>query len=58
MIMIFLSISLIFVLYSVFLTKLQTSGILFSTAARAVLVAKLVIIGILSSISVSFATVF
>ena len=43
---IFFSISLIFVLYSVFSTKLLTLGILFSTAWRAVLVAKLVILGI------------
>ena len=32
-----------------FLTKLQTLGILFSTAVRAVVVANLVILGILSS---------
>ena len=34
------------VLQSVFLTKLLTLGILFSTAVRAVVVAKLVILGI------------
>ena len=38
------SISLIFVLYSVSLTKLLPLGILFSTAVRAVVVAKLVIL--------------
>ena len=43
----FFSVSLIFVLYSVFLTKLLTLGILFSAAVRAVVVAKLVILGIL-----------
>ena len=43
----FFSVSLIFVLYSVFLTKLLTLGNLFSTAVRAVVVAKLVILGIL-----------
>ena len=42
-IVILFSISLIFVLYSGFLTKLVTLGILFSTALRAVIVAKLVI---------------
>ena len=41
---IFFSISLIFVLYSFFLTKLLTIGILFSTAVRAVVVAKLVVL--------------
>ena len=46
---IFFSISLIFVLYSVFLPKLVTLGILFSTALRAVLVDKLVISDVLSS---------
>ena len=43
---IFFSISLIFVLYSVFLTKLLTLGISFSTALGAIVVAKLVILGI------------
>ena len=44
----FFSISLIFMLYSVFLTRLLTSGILFSTAVNAVVVvAKLVILGII-----------
>ena len=38
---------------SVFFTRLLTSGILFSTAINAELVAKPVILGILSSISVS-----
>ena len=42
----FFSVSLIFVLWSVFLTKLVTSGILFSTAVRAAVAAKLVILGI------------
>ena len=37
-------ISLIFVLYSVFLTELLTLRILFSTAVRAVVVAKLIIL--------------
>ena len=40
------SILLIFSIVSFFLTKLLTLGILFSTAVRAVLVAKLVILGI------------
>ena len=39
-------ISLMSVLQSVFVTKLLTLGILFSTAVRAVVVAKLVILGI------------
>ena len=38
-------------LWSVFLTKLLTLGILFSAAVRAVVVAKLVILGILPLIS-------
>ena len=42
----FFPISSIFVLWSVFLTKLPTLGILFSTAGRAVVVAKLVILNI------------
>ena len=42
-------------LQSVFLTELLTSGILFPTAVNAELVAKLVILGILVSISVSSA---
>ena len=42
----FFSVSLIFVLWSVFLTKLVISGILFSTAVRAAVTAKLVILGI------------
>ena len=42
----FFSISLIFVLYLVFLTKLLTLGILFSTAVRAVVVANLAMLGI------------
>ena len=37
-----------FVLQSVFFTKLLTLGILFSTAVRVVVVAKLVILAILS----------
>ena len=43
----FFSVSLIFVLQTVFLTKLLTLGILLSTAVRAVIVAKLVILRIL-----------
>ena len=43
---IFFSISLIFVLQSVFLTKLLTLSILFSTAVKAVVVAKIVTLGI------------
>ena len=43
---IFFLISLIFVLWSVFLTKLLTLWFLFSTALRAVVVTKLVILGI------------
>ena len=43
----FFSVSLIFVLQTVFLTKLLTLGILLSTAVRAVIVAKLVILHIL-----------
>ena len=46
-IIIVFSISLIFTLQTVFLTKLLTLGILFSTAVRAVSLAKLVILGIL-----------
>ena len=46
-VIILFSVSLIFVLQSVLLTKLLTSGILF---LRETLVAKLVILGILSSI--------
>ena len=38
------SISLIFVLYSAFLTRLLTLDIIFSTAVRAVIIAKLVIL--------------
>ena len=45
----------IFALESVFLTKLLTSGILFSTAVNVELVAKSVILGILLSISVTLA---
>ena len=41
------SISLIFVLLSVFLTKLLTFGILFSTAVKTIVVANLVILSIL-----------
>ena len=54
------SISLIFVLYSVFFTKLLTLGILFSTADNAELVAKPPILGILLSISLilEFKSVF
>ena len=44
---IFFSISSIFVLQSVFLTKLLKPGILFSTVVRALVAAKLVILGIL-----------
>ena len=51
----FFSISLIFVSWSVFLTKLLTSGILFSLAINAEVVAKAVILGILFSISVILA---
>ena len=43
---IFFSILVIFVLQLVFLTKLLTLGILFSTAVRAVVVAKLLILDI------------
>ena len=50
---IFFSISLIFVLQSVFLTKLLTLGFLFLTAVRLLVVAKLVISAILSSIFLS-----
>ena len=46
MISIFFSISLIFVLYSVFLAKLLTLAILFSTVVRAAVVAMFVIQGI------------
>ena len=46
------SVSLIFVLQSVFLSKLLTLGTLFSTAVRAVVVGKLVISGISLLISV------
>ena len=47
----FISISLIFTLYSFFLTKLITSGILFLTAVNAELVAKPLMVGILVFIS-------
>ena len=47
---IFFSSSLIFVIQSVFLTKLPILGMLFSTALREVLVVKLVILSILFSI--------
>ena len=50
-VVILFSVSLIFVLYSCFLDKLPTLGILFSTAVTAVVVAKLVILGILFWIS-------
>ena len=43
---IFFSISLTFVSYSVFLTKLLALGILFSTAVNTEVVAKLLILGI------------
>ena len=43
---IFFSVLLVFVFWSVFLTKLLSLGILFSTAVRTVVVAKLVILGI------------
>ena len=43
---IFFSISLIFVLYSVFLTRLITFGILFSTVVRAAVAPRLVILAI------------
>ena len=46
-VIILFSVSQIFVLWSGFLTKLLTLGILFSTPVRAVVVAKLVILGIL-----------
>ena len=41
-----ISVLLVFVFWSVFLTKLLSLGILFSTAVRTVVVAKLVILGI------------
>ena len=44
----FFSTSLIFVLQSVILTKFLTLGPLFSTVVRAVVVARLVILGILT----------
>ena len=44
---IFFSISLIFVWWSFFFTKLLQFDILFSTAVRAVAIAKIVILGIL-----------
>ena len=47
-VVILISISLIFVLWSDFLTKLLTSGTLFSTAVRPVVIATLVISGISS----------
>ena len=50
----FFSSSLIFVSWFVFLTKLLTSGILFSTAVNAVFVAKPLISGIFFCSSVSF----
>ena len=46
------SVSLVFVLWSNFLTKPLTLGILFSTAVNAELVAKPPILGILPSISI------
>ena len=49
----FFSISVIFALWSVFLTWLVTSGILFLTVVNAVFVAKLLTSGILFSISVN-----
>ena len=45
-VVILFSISLIFVLQSVFLTKLLILGILFPAVVRAVVAAKLVILGI------------
>ena len=48
---IFFSISIIFVLLSVFLTKLLTLGILFLATVKAVVLAKLVMLGILPLIS-------
>ena len=50
-VVILFSVSLIFVLCSCFLDKLPTLGILFSTGVTAVVVAKLVILGILFWIS-------
>ena len=50
----FFSSSLIFVSQFVFLTRLLTSGILFSTAVKAVLVAKPLTSGSLFSNSVNF----
>ena len=44
--LIFLSVSVIFVLHKFFLTKLLTLVFLFSTSSRALVVAKLVILGI------------
>ena len=51
---IFFSSSLIFMSKSVFLTRLLTLGILFSTVVNAVFVAKLLIFGILFSNAVTF----
>ena len=54
----FLSVSNIFALWSVFWTKLLTSGILFLTVVNPELVAKLVILHILLFISVILASKF
>ena len=51
----FFSISVFFVIWSVFWTKLLTLGILFSTVVNAAFVAKPLILGILPSISVILA---
>ena len=49
----FFSISVIFILWSIFLIRLLTSGILFLTVVNAAFVGKLVTSGILFSISVN-----
>ena len=51
----FFSVSVIFVLQSIFLTKLLTLGILFSTTVNAEVVTKPLILGILPSISLTLA---
>ena len=50
---IFFSVSLLFVLWSAFMTKLLTSDISFSTAINPVVVGKSLILGILLSITVN-----
>ena len=49
------SVSLIFVLYSAFWIKLLTLGILFSTAVKGVVVAKLAVLGVSTLTSFIFA---